>query len=131
MYLVKVYGFLFGCKMETRYTTDEVREHKTASRMSGVLPKPALSGENVLQTVSRGNAKFTIDDPRILGYNTKYLPRKSPKIIESVRDNLCVASNNPSIGELGLISHIIPPTIFVGSPEDSFMSHLEMRIDNY
>jgi hypothetical protein len=100
--------------------------------MSGVLPKPALSGEKVLRTVShRGKAKLTIDDPRILGYNTKYLPRKSPKIIESVRDNLCVVSINPSIGELGLISHIIPPTIFVGSPEDSFMSHLEMRIDNY
>ena len=59
--------------------------------------------------------------------NNKYLPRKSKLII----DRNTMQSDTPVKLNYELESHTFLPPFFVGSPEDSFMSHLEMRIDSY
>jgi len=105
--------------METRYTTDVLRGKKEMPRMSRVL-----SADTPHQT--SGVTKPQIDGPSILG-NNKYLPRKSKLIVDY--NTSCMETPIKSTYELE--SHTFLPPFFAGSPEDSFMSHLEMRIGSY
>jgi len=59
--------------------------------------------------------------------NNKYLPRKSKLIV----DRNTIQIDSPRKTNCELESNTFLPPFFVGSPEDSFMSHLEMRIDSY
>jgi len=133
--------------METRYITDDV----------WVLSKFSENrySKNTFNRcfIEKPRTKPNIDDPSIMGYypplgcgkcveppplfhflpcTSKDLPsRKSRKIsnhklLINNKENL-----EKSMDEIELISHTIPPTFFVGSPENYFISHLESRLDAY
>lgn len=63
----------------------------------------------------------------------KIFPKKSGKIINNVviNNSLQKNSTNNFIYKLEIISDREPPQSFVGSPLNSFLEHLDKRIDLY
>ena len=103
--------------METCYTTD-VMWGKNAWEKVPARPSNN-SGRKQVE-----NQKVTYPPKK---ENNKYLPRKS----KLIKDSNTSQTDTPTKPIYELESHTFLPPFFVGSPEDSFMSHLEMRIESY
>ena len=139
--------------METRYTTDDVWGLSTFSgnRYSKNTSKRCF--------IEKRATKPKIDDPSIMGYfpqrsggkcvensaSLHFIQYKSKSLMEiskelpsrksrKISDDKLISNKENTkkiIDELSLVSHITPPTFFVGSPENYFISHLETRLDVY
>ena len=139
--------------METRYITDDVW---VLSNFSGKRYSKNTSKRCLIEKLA---TKPKIDDPSIMGYfpplrcgkwvensaSLRFLPYTSNSLMEiskelpsrksrKISDHTLInnkENTQKSMDELELISHITPPTFFVGSPENSFISNLETRLDFY
>ena len=130
--------------METCYTTDVMwgknawekvpaRPSNNSTRVE--TPKGSLTGlrPSLLDVHRKSNneSRKQVENQKVTyppkKENNKYLPRKS----KLIKDSNTSQTDTPTKPIYELESHTFLPPFFVGSPEDSFMSHLEMRIESY